>query len=183
MSTAAPTMLMTGEEFVRLDGHELMSLVDGVPVVEDTHRCVQHGFVCANVGSALFDFVKPNRLGTVCSNNTSIRLKRNPDTVFGPDVCYFSAGRLTPGDRSAPVCDVIPDLLVEVAMATNPWRRLESKARQYQAAGVKVVVVIDLETNCASVFRDAVSYIDEDEELTLPDVLPGFAVPLKRFFE
>ncbi len=183
MSTAAPTALMTGEEFVLIDGHELMSLVDGVPVVEERGRCMLHGQVCATVGSALFDFVKPNRLGTVCSNNTSIRLKRNPDTVFGPDVCYFSAGRLSPGDRSAPVCDVIPDLVVEVAMATNPWRRLETKARQYRAAGVKVALVIDLETNCASVFRDAVSYIDEDEEVTLSDVLPGFAVPLKSFFE
>ncbi|MCU0705240.1 MAG: Uma2 family endonuclease [Fimbriiglobus sp.] len=185
MTTATPTVLMTGEEFALLDGHELMSLVDGVPVVEETDRCVLHGQVCAKVGSVLFDFVKPNRLGTVCSNNTSIRLKRNPDTVFGPDLCYFSADRLTREERSAPVCDVIPDLVVEVAMPTNPWRLMERKARGYIVAGVTAVMVVVPEDETATVYRlnEFHQTFHNGDELTLPDVLPGFAVPVKRFFE
>jgi Uma2 family endonuclease len=182
MTPAVPT-LMTGEEFVLIDGHELMSLVDGVPVVEETERCLRHGQVCATVGHVLFDFVKSNRLGTVCSNNTSIRLKRNPDTVFGPDLCFFTAGRLTPEARSAPVCDIIPDLVVEVWMPTNFYPRLMLKARDYVAVGVKAVLEINLERETANVFRAKAQGFYPGDEVTLPDVLPGFAVPLKRLFE
>jgi Uma2 family endonuclease len=183
MSTATPTALMTGEEFVRLEGHELMSLVDGVPVVEESERSLWHGQVCAIVGCVLLDFVKPNRLGIVCGNNTSIRLMRNPDTVYGPDVCFFSAGRLTAGQRSAPVYDTIPELVVEVWLPSNFYPRLMLKARDYVAAGVKAVLVVDLEREQASVFRDKVEHFYPGDDVTLPDVLPGFTVPLKRFFE
>ncbi len=183
MSTATPTALMTGEEFVRLDGHELMSLVKGVPVVEETERSLHHGQVCATVGGVLFDFVKAHRVGTVCSNNTSIRLKRNPDTVYGPDLCYFSAGRLTPDARTALVCDVIPDLVIEVRMPTNDsWQHI-TKAVDYQMAGVRAVLIVDLESQTGMVVRDRTQIFHYGDDVTLPDVLPGFTVPLKRFFE
>ncbi len=181
MSVAAPTM--TGEEFIRLDGHELMSLVDGVPLVEETVRSLHHGQVCATVGGVLHDFVKLHHLGRACSNNTSIRLSRKPDTVLGPDLCYFSYKQMPKGAEPDGVCDIIPELVVEVAMPTNPWSRMLFKAGRYVTAGVKLVLLVDLETNTASLHRDDITYLDEDGIVTFPDVLPGFSVPLSRLFE
>ena len=241
MTTAAPT-LMTGEEFIRLDGHELMSLVDGVPVVEETERSLRHGQVCATVGGELFDFVKANRLGRVCSNNTSIRLKRNPDTVYGPDLCYFSRGRMPKGSEPDGVCDFIPELVVEVWVGTPPpplslrdsatppqrggvgvldfsagaelqttptpprWggvargnavlpagegsvflrpTELLAKVSLYLNAGVTAAVVVVPDDETATVYRlnEFHQTFHDNDVLELPDVLPGFALPLQRLFE
>jgi len=81
MSTAAPTAppssaspLMTGEEFVLIDGHEQMALIEGVLVKEPDMPSVTHGEICLNVGGELRQFVKANKLGRVCGNDTSLRL-------------------------------------------------------------------------------------------------------------
>jgi hypothetical protein len=40
--------------------------------------------------------------------------------------------------------------------------------------------------DCGAVYRQAEGFarrVTDGDELTLPDVLPGFAVPVRRFFE
>lgn len=51
--------------------------------------------------------------------------------------------------------------------------------------GVQVVVILDPPTESASVYRPGTrqDIFEKDQTLTLPDVLPGFAVPVARFFE
>ena len=63
--------------------------------------------------------------------------------------------------------------------------QLTGKAAEYLEAGVSVVVVLLPETQTAAVYRnDALPVqLGSDEVLTLPDVLPGFSVPVKTFFE
>lgn len=192
MSTATPTApppagspLMTGEEFVLIDGHEQMALIDGVLVQEADMPSVTHGEICLNVGGELRQFVKANKLGRVCGNDTSVRLKRNPDTVRGPDVCYFSIARMPPDQRPEGITDVIPELVVEVRSPSNTWADLLAKVAQYLEAGVTAVVVVVPEDETATVYRlnEFHQTFHNGDEVTLPDVLPGFAIPLKRFFE
>ena len=54
----------------------------------------------------------------------------------------------------------------------------------YIRAGVPVVVILDPKTRSASVFRnqDRQDIFEADEILTVPDVLPGFAVPVASLF-
>ena len=192
MSTATPTApppagspLMTGEEFVLIDGHEQMALIDGVLVQEPDMPSVTHGEICLNVGGELRQFVKANKLGRVCGNDTSLRLRRNPDTVRGPDVCYFSTARMPPGQRLEGVTDVIPELVVEVRSPSNTWADLLAKVALYLEAGVTAVMVVVPEDETATVYRmnEFHQTFHNGDDVTLPDVLPGFAVPLKRFFE
>ena len=54
----------------------------------------------------------------------------------------------------------------------------------YIRAGVPVVVILDPKTRSASVFRnqDRQDIFEADEILTVPDVLPGFAVSVASLF-
>ncbi len=192
MSTATPTApppagspLMTGEEFVQIDGHEQMALIDGVLVQEPDMPSVTHGEICIQFGRHLANFVYDNKLGRVCGNDTSLRLKRNPDTVRGPDICYFSTARMPAGQRLEGVTDVIPELVVEVRSPSNTWAVLLANVAMYLEAGVTAVMVVVPEDETATVYRlnEFHQTFHNGDVIELPDVLPGFAVPLARVFE
>jgi Uma2 family endonuclease len=59
-----------------------------------------------------------------------------------------------------------------------------AKVVEYIQSGVLVVVVLDPSTTTASVYRkDELQQIFHNSDpLTLPDVLPGFSVPVERLF-
>jgi Uma2 family endonuclease len=60
-----------------------------------------------------------------------------------------------------------------------------AKMLEYIAAGVAVVIILDPKTKSASVFRgeDRQDIVEANEDLTLPDILPGLSVRVARFFE
>ena len=68
---------------------------------------------------------------------------------------------------------------------TDRWGNIQIKSGEYLNAGVRVVIVLDPETESASVHRkDELHQLAHNGDvLTIPDVLPGFSVPVKRFFE
>ena len=59
------------------------------------------------------------------------------------------------------------------------------KVGEYLEAGVGVVCILDVDTRTAQVYdaEHPVRILKDDDELTLPELLPGFAVPVRRFFE
>jgi Uma2 family endonuclease len=144
----------------------------------------RHGQVCARANRLLGNFIEDNNLGHTMSNDTRILIRRDPDTVRGADVCYVSFSRLPPGPAPDEYLVVPPELCVEVRSASNTWSDIFIKVGEYIGIGVSAVLVLDPDTQTASVYRaDALQQIFRiDDELTLPDVLPGFAVPVRRFF-
>jgi len=81
--------------------------------------------------------------------------------------------------------DVVPELVFEVRSPSDLWTDMIAKMLEYLSAGVSVVVILDPKTKSASVFRpsDRQDVIEADGTLTVPDVLPGFAVPVRSLFE
>jgi Uma2 family endonuclease len=75
--------------------------------------------------------------------------------------------------------------VIEVRSPSDSWSQLFGKVHEYLESGVSVVVIIDPATESASVYRnDARQQIfEKDETLTIPDVLPGFEVPVAGLFE
>jgi Uma2 family endonuclease len=61
---------------------------------------------------------------------------------------------------------------------------LADKAAEYLNAGVNVVLVIDPQVESVAVFRrdENPQRYHNGDELTLPDILPGFAVRVREFF-
>lgn len=78
-----------------------------------------------------------------------------------------------------------PELVIEVKSPSDLWTEVLAKVVDYIRAGVRVVIVLDPATESASAFRSDTRQetFERDRELTVPDVLPGFAVPVARFFE
>ena len=144
----------------------------------------KHGVVCLRAAKVLSDFVEANKLGWVAINDTFVTIDEEDNTVRGADVLYISYSRLPQGpipeDLKGP-----PELVIEVRSPTDRWSQLFGKVGEYLGAGVLVVVVIDPNTETVSVYRDdgRQQILTTTDELTLPDVLPGFAAPVARFFE
>ncbi|MBA4186860.1 MAG: Uma2 family endonuclease [Planctomycetaceae bacterium] len=181
MVVATPTL--TAEEFFKLHGHESnVDLVRG-HVVRYPMPGTIHGVVCFNAAMIFGLFIKQAKLGRVMGNDTLIRI--SADTARGADLCYVSYAKLPPGKSSEKMLEVPPDLVVEVRSPSNTWTDMVEKMLDYQHFGVPVVVIIDPETESASVYRSGTKQdiFEKNQTLTLPDVLPGFEVLVSRFFE
>jgi Uma2 family endonuclease len=141
-----------------------------------------HGVACHTADCIFSDFIRANKLGWMAINDTFVRTK--PKSVRGADILFVSYARL-PKSATPPDLTIPPDLVVEVRSPTDRISQLTDKATEYLKAGVKVVVVIDPILRTVAVFREEEFpfRLANGDELTIPDVLPGFAVPVARFFE
>jgi Uma2 family endonuclease len=175
---------MTAAEFTARYANVHAELVKGI-VKEYPVPWPKHGFICTTIAHLLASHVIQNDLGRVASNDSWIQTGRNPDTVRGADVCFFSYERLPKGDIPEGLLPVVPDLVVEVRSPSDRWNDIFIKVGEYLNAGVRVVIVLDPATETASIYRtDELQQIAHNgDELTIPEILPGFAVPVRRLFE
>jgi Uma2 family endonuclease len=185
MATAAMLELMTAEQFGRRpDPGYPEELVQG-RVVGMPPPDRKHGYVCGQAYYILRQFVDQHELGRVMSNDSGVITQRDPDTVRGADVAFYSYGRLPKGPVPTGYGPEVPELTVEVRSANDGWREILEKVAEYLGAGVSVVVVLDPEPKTAHVFGavDPPRILDPEDDLTLPGILEGFLVRVSRFFE
>ncbi len=184
MTTATQTLL-TAEEFGRLpdpvDGSR-QELINGVIVTMPPPKG-RHGNCCAIVSSALLVFVRENRLGNIFSNNPGFVLGRDPDTVRGPDVAFWSRQRL-PEIPEDEYIAIPPDLAVEVVSPGDHFSRIQNKVRAYLACDVALLWVIDPIDRSVSVYRpnQPLRILAETDTLDGEEVLPGFRLPVRDLF-
>jgi Uma2 family endonuclease len=181
-----PPKLLTIEEYARLpDDGRMTELVRGRVVVV-TRPSSFHGFVCSKIDRVVGNFVDANDLGRVLSNDAGIITERDPDTLRGADVCFYSYARVPRGPLPEEgYIETTPDLVFEVVSPSDRWPQVLTKVGEYLTAGVAVVCVVNPRNRSAIVYRPDgdPETVAADAELTLPDVLPGFRVPLRQFFE
>ena len=145
----------------------------------------EHGRLAMSLGAALWNFVKPRKLGEVFGAETGLFTGRDPDTVRAADVMFVSNERLSRVSDLTGFLTVAPDLAAEVVSPHDYWGEVEEKVAEYLAAGVRLVWVINPKTKSAHVYRpgNEVLRLSGDDELTGADVLPGFAVKVSELFE
>jgi Uma2 family endonuclease len=185
MATAEMLDLVTAEEFgKRPDPGYPEELIRGrvtaMPVPDK-----RHGYVCLKVGRVFGDFVDERSLGRVMSNDSGVITEREPDTVRGADVSFYSFSRLPEGPLAPGYGNEVPELVVEVRSPGDRWRDIQKKITEYLQAGVLTVVVLDPGLNTAHVFSDddPPRTLGADDELILTGILEGFRVRVGRFFE
>lgn len=184
--TTNPTAdaLLTAEQYAELpDDGRITELVRG-RIVEMPSPKSSHGFICLNIGSAVHQFVRANNLGRVVSNDSGVKTERGPDTVRGPDVAFYSYSRVSRGPLPEGYWPA-PDLVFEVKSPSDRWPGINAKAGEYLTAGVLVVCVIDPETESVGIYteNEFPRRHTSEEELTLPEVLPGFSIPIRQLFQ
>ena len=186
MSTAAQPALLTAEEFIGLPHDGLpRELVRGRIVVENAMPGSRHGYICLKVGRIVGNFAEEQDIGRAMSNDTFIVTKRGPDTVRGSDICYYSFSRLPKGQLPEGAADQPPELVFEVRSPSDRWVNVMLKMAEYLEAGVSVVCIVDPKEQTISVYRpdESAKILSVESTLTLSDILPGFSVPVRKFFE
>ena len=93
MSTATIPLLLTAEEYARLDVDHPTELVRGVVQHMPPPRS-RHGQVCSNIIWLLRSFCEPRQLGHILSNDAGVITEREPDTVRGGDVIFYDYRRV-----------------------------------------------------------------------------------------
>ena len=182
---AATEVLLTAEQYAAIpDDGRVTELVQG-KVVEMPPPGTLHGYVTANIAGILREFVRARALGRVIGNDAGVVTRRQPDSVRGPDVAFFSFGRLPKGPLPTGYPAVMPELVFEVKSPSDRWAAITTKAGEYLNAGVICVCVVDPETESVAVYleNELPRRHTAEEELTLAEVLPGLAVPIRQFFE
>lgn len=182
MSTATvpQATLLTADAYFALpaDGRRT-ELVSG-SVVEMPSPGFRHGVVCSNVDFALRLYLRDQQRGRVVVNDAGIVTERNPDTVRGPDVAYYSFERLPQSEQPATYSTVAPEFVVEVLSPSDRWKDVLKKIGELLNVGVQIVLVIDPERQSGQIFYDdqPVRLVQAADTLEFPTILPGFQTTL-----
>jgi Uma2 family endonuclease len=184
MATAAQTKLMTADEFMAAGlGDDGFELVRG-EVVRVPPTMPQHGRVCMKMGRVLENYGVESGYG-YCLCESAMATERGPDTVRGPDICFYSHARWPESEVGTGLPPVPPDLVVEVVSPSNRPGEMQRKVTEYLEAGVLLVLIVDPARRKAALYRlrDVFPTILSESDVleNLPE-LPGFTCPLADFF-
>ena len=171
--------LMTAEELLYTNvPHKRTELVRGRLIVHEPPGG-RHGYVAANLAFRLSQHVDLTGVGAVFVGDVGFTLRRNPDTVRGPDVAFVRKERL-PQPLPSNYLEFAPDLVVEVVSPNDRPGEVLAKVGDWLEAGAGLVWVIDPERRVARVYRaDGTEHIlEERDQLLGEDVLPGFTCTL-----
>lgn len=185
MAAATKKKLLTAEEFMQLpdppDGSQ-QELVRGEIITMPPPKG-RHGVCCIAIGALLHSYVKSKKLGLVSGNDAGTILERDPDTVRGPDVAFYSFKRVPKVPDG--YFEVAPDLAVEVLSPDSSFSKLQRKVEQYLKSGTSLVWVFDPEVRTVTVYRpkQQPETLEENEALSGEKVLPGFSCRVAECFE
>jgi Uma2 family endonuclease len=180
MATVAQKLITADEFFLMPDPPDgsKQELVRG-EIVAMAPPGFRHGFLQGRAYRLLDAFVTAHRLGRV-TVESGVVTERDPDTVRGPDVAYWSYERLPADQQPVGYPEVAADLCVEILSPNDRPGKLREKVREYFTRGVRMVWLIDPEDRNVWVYRGPgpARVFHDDTTLTGEDVLPGFSCPV-----
>ena len=123
--------------------------------------------------------------------HTLERVERAADVVrarFGtrPDVAIILRSRLPRGEMPRdPICPVAPDLAIEILSPGNTRKELARKLQTYFDSGVRIAWVVIPPKRLVRVYTSATDFseLGEDDTLDGGEILPGFRLSIREWFE
>ncbi len=185
MTKPLTAKLHTAADLLRLAGEGVRGeLLRGI-LHETMIMGVEHGKIIMRLGFLLNAFILPRKLGVLTGSDAGVWLERDPDTVRGPDIAYFSAAKMPLEARITGYAEVVPDLVVEVVSPNDTRRKVYDKALMWLSYDVALVWIVQPETRSVDVYRrgPAVVTLDEHDTLDGLDVLPGFTCAVGAIFD
>ena len=177
--------LITAEEFLRMPPPENGSKVELVrgEVVPVCRPGFRHGLRQARIGTLLDQFGRSTGHGRAVVE-TGVVTEREPDTVRGPDISYWSAERLPLNQEPEGYPEIAPDCAVEVLSPSNRMSKIREKMAEYFQSGVRMVWIVDTEDRTVAVYcsMDEGHILHESAILEGDDVLPGFKCRVAELF-
>ena len=178
----ATRTLLTAEEFDNYPFEEEKRYeLDEGELIEMTRPAYRHNRVLAHLFFELTLYLRKNQIGEALLSENLYAL--SPNTRRSPDVAVIL------GDRSnelknAKVISVIPDIAAEVLSPSETPRMIHRKIKQYFAAGVKELWLVDPDSQEVEIWTSAAL---PDHALKIGDrltssLLPAFELPLADLF-
>ena len=182
---ATADKLLTAEEYGQLPDLGYPSELVLGRILQTTRSRPRHGQVCAKAAWIVGNYADKFDCGHVLSNDSAVITHRNPDSVRGADVSFYSFHRVPKGPIEQGYLEVVPEVVIEVLSPDDRWPKTLAKIAEYLDAGVGVVCVLDPATRTARLYRanGDIEMLDGDQPLRLPELSESFAEPVSRFFE
>jgi Uma2 family endonuclease len=177
--------LLTVEEYAEMpDDGPPTELVRG-RIIELSRPHFLQGLLCGVLSRILGNWVFDRKLGQIIMNDSGIITHRDPDSLRGADLAYYSFARIPRGSDPGNYPNVAPELVIEVRSPSERWSEIDAKVAEYLGIGVLVVCVIDPEPRTARLYyQDQPDrMVGPDGDLTFPECLPDFSVPMRSLFE
>lgn len=133
-------------------------------------RSEVHGYIAGKILVSAFSFVSARKLGRVYVS-TVFLLASDPDTVLAPDVAFVRADRVRKGSG---FIEGAPDVAVDIAPDVN--------TADYLRGGARAVVIVDPSTSTVRIHRPS-GVTTVADSIELPDILPGWSLPLSELFD
>jgi Uma2 family endonuclease len=182
-SPAQEERVLTIAEFERLPEEDAyrIELVRG-RLVRSPRPAPLHGVLTARLAHLLYEFVERRGRGVVLAD-VGVVLARDPDTVRGPDLAFYSLERIPDTGYGSGFWGP-PDLAVEITSPSNRASEMGEKLAEYLEAGVRLVWVVDPPARSVSIHEPGGSgrVLGDDAVLEGDIVRPGFRLPLASFF-
>jgi Uma2 family endonuclease len=136
------------------------------------------------IGHLLTQFIESQWLGRMVVGGAGLVTQRDPDTVRGPDLAFYSYQRIPRGPLPEGYWPVSPELVVEIRSESDRWKDILQKVAEYLSANVLTVAVVDPGRQQVHLFSDQeTTVLNAADRLKFPEVLPGFEVPVGQLFE
>lgn len=185
MATILEPQLLTAEEYGRLpDDGRLTELVRG-KIVQIKRPFTSHGYFTIRTATLLGQFADEHELGRVVCGGAGTVTQRNPHTVRGLDVAYYSFERIPRGPLPKGYWPASPELVVEIRSEDDRWKDILQKVGEYLGANVLTVAVVDPESQHVHLYsadKETV-ILNSGDKLAIPELLPGFEVVVGKLFE
>jgi Uma2 family endonuclease len=174
--------LLSAEEFDNYPFEEDKRYeLDEGELIEMTRPAYKHNRVLQKLLVKLVRYFEENPIGEALISENLYAL--SPSTRRSPDVAVI-LGDHQAELRDAKVIHIIPDIAVEVLSPSETPRAIHRKLKQYFAAGVKEVWLVDPEDRTTEIWTGPAL---PESELTSTDsitsaLLPGFTLALPELF-
>lgn len=182
MVKVSPGTKLTLEEFLALpEGDVNYEFVDGQAIPK-----VSPKYFHSTLQTALLLLIRAwcKGKGRVGAEWAILLKRQGKDWAPLPDVTYISYERLPKSWKRNEACPALPELVIEIISPDQTMKEFEDKAKDYFAAGVSRVWVVDPEAISIRVFfPDGLSQIYTDTTPIVDRLLTGLELSTIQVFK